>query len=66
MEIELIVEYFQNDKAVLKTKEGENIIWPKNKLPGDLTEGDVIKVFISKDGAKTAKDIINEIINTEE
>ena len=42
MNINLTIDRFENEKAVLKTKDNESIIWPKNKLPENLKEGDVI------------------------
>ncbi|MFA6306439.1 MAG: DUF3006 domain-containing protein [Patescibacteria group bacterium] len=68
MLIELTVDRFEEDKAVLIAKNGLAIIWPKNELPADTHEGAVLSFDIreaaerEKQDKQTAKDIINEII----
>jgi len=71
MKLKLTIDRFEEDKAVLKTDDGFSIIWPKNKLPEDSHEGMVL-IFNITDDAETeknnkqlAKDILNEILNTE-
>ena len=69
MLLTLIIDRFEEDKAVLKTDDNQSIIWPKNKLPADLKEGSALTFAISEDklkeagSAKLAKDILNEILN---
>ena len=71
MEIKIIVDRFEGDKAVLKTTDNQTIIWPKNKLPNDIEESGVlffnIQIDKNKEGQnkKLAKTILNEILNTE-
>lgn len=68
MLIELTIDRFEGDKAVLVVESGAAIIWPKNELPTDIHEGSVLSFDIreaaerEKLGKQTAKDIINEII----
>ena len=63
------LDRFESDKAVLISNDGESIIWPKNKLPGNLHDGSVLSFDIMEEKEReqkdkqTAKDIINEIIN---
>jgi hypothetical protein len=72
MNITLTIDRFENDKAILITQEGESILWPKNKLPNGLKEGSLIyfNIFNDEEGFKNknqaAKDILNEILDTEE
>ncbi|MCD4761805.1 DUF3006 domain-containing protein [bacterium] len=71
MFIELTIDRFENEKAILKTEDSEIIVWPKNKLPKDSNEGSVIAFNISNSNDKKsnnkqlAKDILNEILNTD-
>lgn len=72
MNITLTIDRFENDKAILITQEGESILWPKNKLPNGLKEGALVyfNIFNDEEGFKNknqaAKDILNEILDTEE
>ncbi len=72
MEINLTVDRFEEDKAVLKTDKGETIVWPKDKLPAEASEGTVlvVKFLTDKDAEKDkrdqAKDILNEILDVKE
>lgn len=68
MLINLTIDRFEADKAVLATNDSTKIIWPKNKLPADVHEGSVLSFDITeaaereKRDKQTAKDLINEII----
>ncbi|MEA3464039.1 MAG: DUF3006 domain-containing protein [Patescibacteria group bacterium] len=70
MTIELTIDRFENDKAVLKTDDNETIIWPKNKLPKNSHESMVLMFHITgdteaeKNKKQLAKDILNEILDT--
>ena len=72
MMINIIIDRFENDKAVLKTEDGNTIIWPKDKLPNNTKEGSVLVFDILKDEEaqiskkKLAKNILNEILDTDE
>ena len=71
MKILLTIDRFEENKAVLKTEDGDTIIWPKNKLPENIKEGSVLNFIISRDAEteeekkELAKNILNEILNTE-
>lgn len=68
MLIQLTVDRFEENKAILAANDGAAIIWPKNKLPADVHEGSVLSFDITeaaereKQAKQTAKDLINEII----
>lgn len=68
MNIKLTIDRFEEDKAVLIADNGEQIIWPKNKLPEGIREGAVLVYDIRTDAEaeeekrKTAKDLLNEIL----
>lgn len=69
MIIKLTVDRFESGKAVLTASDGETIIWPKDKLPGNLHDGSALSFDIAEEKEReqkdkqTAKDILNEIIN---
>ncbi|PLX26999.1 DUF3006 domain-containing protein [Candidatus Parcubacteria bacterium] len=69
MTIDSVIDRIEGDRAVLKTPDGLEIIWPASKLPADAKEGTVIKIAITDDTAKEsadkelAKNILSEILN---
>lgn len=71
MDIELTIDRFENEKAVLKMENGETVVWPKDKLPEDAKEGEIFIFSIMNDEEKKtdkkelAKNILNEILNPE-
>jgi len=71
MNIKIVIDRFEGEKAILKTEEGQSIIWPKNKLPVNAHEGMILNFNIlndketEKDKNELAKEILNEILNTE-
>ena len=71
MNIKATIDRFENDKAILITKDKIEIIWPKNKLPENASEGIVLNIDIFNDKESTkknkelAKEILNEILNPE-
>ncbi|MBU0637104.1 MAG: DUF3006 domain-containing protein [Patescibacteria group bacterium] len=70
MIIKITIDRIENDKAVLKTTDGYSIIWPKNKLPDKTHEGMILVFEVEEEkimeikNKKLAKDILNEILNT--
>lgn len=70
MTIILTIDRFEENKAVLLTEDGEIILWPKNKLPLDASEGAVLKFSILRgddeeiEKKELAKKILNEIMET--
>lgn len=71
MNLVLIVDRIEEDKAVLKTEDNLEIIWPKKKLP-KLHEGQALHINISdvahqeKANKKFAKDILNELLDVDD
>ena len=72
MEYSLTIDRIENEKAILKTENGETIIWPKDKLPAEVKEGAILTFTVFGDKEKEmgkkqqAKDILNELLNAEE
>ena len=72
MNIKIIIDRFEGEKAVLKTDDGHSVIWPKNKLPAGIKEGVILNFNIADDGEtekgkrNLAKEILNEIIGTKD
>lgn len=71
MTINLIIDRFENNVAVLKTEDGDTINWPKDKLPANAREGSVFVFDILNNEEaglnkkEQAKNILNEILNTD-
>jgi len=71
MIIKLIIDRFEGDKAVLKTKDNDTIVWPKNQLPKSTNEGMSLLFAISgnpnedKSSRDLAKEILNDILKPE-
>ncbi|MFH1523105.1 MAG: DUF3006 domain-containing protein [Patescibacteria group bacterium] len=69
MKIALTIDRFEENKAVLKTVDNQTIVWPKEKLPKDIKEGTALTIIISNNSElaeekkKSAKDILNEILD---
>ncbi|MDD4333404.1 MAG: DUF3006 domain-containing protein [Patescibacteria group bacterium] len=72
MRLNLTIDRFENDKAVLKTDDNATIIWPKNKLPQDAHEGSILSFIINSDikteeeKKQIAKEVLNELLNAED
>ena len=70
MLIKVTIDRFEGEQAILKTKDKETIIWPKNKLPHNMKEGGGLQIALSADVAtesvdkELAKSILNEILET--
>lgn len=66
-ELKTIVDRFEGDYAVLN-HHGEQIFWPKDKVPDDIKEGDVLVLTAKKeedalkDREELAKTVINELL----
>jgi len=62
------IQSFDEEKnlAVIKDEKGQTVSWPKDKVPDNLKPGDKIYFDISQDKHKTAKEILNEILNPHE
>ena len=72
MNIKLTIDRLEGEKAVLLTEDGQSIIWPKNKLSAGSKEGMIFNFNIlndtetKKNKEELAKEILNEILNTDE
>ncbi len=70
MTIKLTIDRFENQKAVLKSQNGELVVFPKSLLPDNVYEGMVLYFSINennkeeKEQEKKAKEILNEILQT--
>lgn len=70
MNIKLTIDRFEGGKAVLKTENNDEIIWPKKILPEQARESMVLNFNIQnnlqaeKEKKELAKDILNEILDT--
>lgn len=69
MNVQLTIDRFENNKAVLKADDGDTVVWPKSKLPNDAREGMILNFNIlsdlraEKDKKELAKEILNEIFD---
>ena len=63
--LKLTLDRFENGKAVLKTDDGETIVWPKNKLPENTRESAILYFTIlnDKQAEKEKKEMAKEILN---
>lgn len=70
-ELKVVVDRFEGHSAVLTFGEGE-LLWPKDKLPGHVHEGDVLVLVVKKDEDATkdrtelAKTLLNELLKKDE
>ena len=62
------IDRFEDDKAVLKLADGQELIWPRAHLPGSAKEGTAVKLKLLTDIGEVvereelAKSILNEIL----
>ncbi len=67
-----VVDRFEENKAVVKLDNGQQILWPKENLSADIKEGSVVDLVIineeseQKEREKTAKTLLNEILKKQE
>ena len=70
-EVNLTIDRFEDDNAVLKFENGRSISWPLTNLPENIKESEIInfKITTNKEKKETdrsiAKSILNEILNTD-
>lgn len=66
--ISVTLDRFEASYAVIKTDDGQEILWPAQKLPADVKEGDVLKLRLGTSATETAereklaKQILEEIL----
>lgn len=54
MKLKAVVDRFEEDKAVLLLGEAERAVaWPREALPDEVREGDILWVAVSVDEAAT-------------
>lgn len=67
-----VLDRFEGEMGVILLDDGQKILWPKDKLPKETEEGDVVKLKIFSSGLETeereklAKTILSEILKVEE
>lgn len=72
MTLELTIDRIEEEKAILKSDDGETIIWPKHLLPSSSKESSILVFNIHGDKESEqekkdlAKDILNELLDVEE
>ncbi len=68
--IDAIIDRFEGDYGVLRTHDGQEIMWPATKIPDDLEEGSAIELAIVSEEMGPAgvspHDILNEIFSGDE
>lgn len=68
--LEATMDRWEGDFAVLRTADGQELIWPGDRLPAEVVEGDVVHLVLLADQEATderrdlAKNILNEIFDT--
>lgn len=68
--LEATVDRWEGDFAVLRTTDGQELIWPGDRLPVEVVEGSVVHLVLLADQEAAderrdlAKDILNEIFDT--
>lgn len=67
--LEATVDRWEGDFVVLRTSDGQELLWPGDRLPSGVGEGSVLKLALQADEQSTedkqelAKDILNEIFD---
>ncbi len=69
--IKAVIDRIEESKAVIRSDDGQTLLWPIENLPEDTSEGSVVYINLSKseigeqERENLAKDILNEIMNDE-
>jgi hypothetical protein len=69
METKLTIDSISETEAVAATDAGENFVFPAKFLPDGAKKGDILIIDVKteaqakKDKEKTAKDILNELLD---
>lgn len=66
MKFQVVVDRFEGQKAVLLLEDDQQIIWPGDCLPENVSEGDVLTIQVEKDEQATqaARDKADELLKT--
>ena len=65
------VDRIEGYRAILKLEDGQSLDWPIDKLPGEVSEGSEVKIFLTtassgeEERERTAKAVLNELLKTE-
>lgn len=68
--LEATVDRWEGDFVVLRTADGQELIWPGERLPPEVAEGEAVRLVLLTDKEETserrelAKNILNEIFDT--
>ncbi len=65
MQLKAVLDRFESDKAVLLFGDDETaVIWPRQMLPGDLNEGDILRISvdIDREGTRMARSDAQELL----
>jgi len=63
-----VIDRIEEQRAVIKLDDGQQVIWPASELPERLTEGDNLRLVLSTVGDVTAereemaKAVLNKIL----
>jgi len=69
MELKLIIDRFEGDKAVILSPDGANFVWPADKLPAGAREGSALFLEIELDEEtaankkREARELLNELLS---
>lgn len=69
---EFTVDRFEEKLAVLRSQDGQEVLWPIKKLPDETKSGEIVRLVLSnnktetEEREKTAKAVLNEILNSDE
>lgn len=65
-----VIDRIEGERAVIKTEDRQELLWPKNNLPTDLGEGDLVELAIgaadslaSSRQEKVAKEMLKQILH---
>ena len=70
--MDLTIDRFEGDRAILRTNAGQELIVPIHEIPATARKGDALRVSFGTDAETTddrtsrAKDILNEILGDRE
>lgn len=69
--LQATVDRFEGEQAVLRTDDGQTVLFPKSQLATDIVEGSVITLVAQNDAALTedrrtsAHTLLNEIFGSD-
>lgn len=64
----ITVDRFEGDMAVLKTDDGQELVWPRTELPRDAAVGSILtlalltNIDLTQERTALAKTMLNEIL----